>query len=72
MIENFANLLNSDWGVEKKLSYSDQAVYDFGGLDDDGKLIIEPRYNGADVRNYSTIDKGASAWQAKIGIRYTF
>ncbi|CAM4192087.1 TonB-dependent receptor [Pseudoalteromonas byunsanensis] len=71
MIENFANLLNSDWGVEKKLRFSDQAVYDFGGLDDNGKLIIEPRYNGADVRNYTEISE-ASAWRAKIGIRYTF
>lgn len=71
MIENFANLLNSDWGVEKRLGYSDQKLYDFGGLED-GKLVIDPRYQGSDVRNYSQITKGASAWQAKIGIRYSF
>ncbi|MCF6434307.1 TonB-dependent receptor [Pseudoalteromonas sp. MMG022] len=72
MVENFANLLNSDWGIEKKISYSDQKLYDFGGLDDNGKLIIDERYQGSDVRNYSEIVKGSSAWQAKIGIRYTF
>ncbi|BBN83418.1 Oar protein [Pseudoalteromonas sp. A25] len=70
MVENFANLLNSDWGIEKKLRFSDQAIYDFGGLEN-GKLVIDPRYNGADVRNYTEITE-ASAWRAKIGIRYTF
>ncbi|TMP42560.1 hypothetical protein CWB96_09965 [Pseudoalteromonas citrea] len=72
MVENFANLLNSDWGIEKKIQYADQKLYDFGGLDDNNKLIIDQRYQGSDVRNYSTIVKGSSAWQAKIGIRYTF
>ncbi|MGB1291498.1 MAG: TonB-dependent receptor [Pseudoalteromonas sp.] len=72
MVDNFANLLNSDWGVEKRLGFSDQAVYDFGGLDDQGRYIIDSRYNGADVRNYSQITTSSSAWQAKIGISYKF
>ncbi|MBD1583059.1 TonB-dependent receptor [Pseudoalteromonas sp. S16_S37] len=71
MVDNFANLLNSDWGIEKKISYSDQKLYDFGGLEN-GKLILNERYQGSDVRNYTEIVKGSSAWQAKIGIRYTF
>ena len=72
MIDNFANLLNSDCGIEKRLSYQDQSVYDFGGLDDQGRYIIHEAYNGADVRNYTQIEQGASAWQAKIGISYKF
>jgi hypothetical protein len=72
MIDNFANLLNSDWGVEKRLGYSDQAVYDLAGLDDDGRYIINARYNGADVRNYSQYQTSSSAWQAKIGVSYKF
>ncbi|WDE03144.1 TonB-dependent receptor [Thalassomonas viridans] len=72
MIDNFANLLNDDWGVEKKLRYPNQSIYDFGGLDDQGRYIIDARFNGADTRNYDTIDTGASAWQAKIGISYKF
>lgn len=72
MIDNFANLLNSDWGVEKRLSYSNQDIYDLGGIDDDGKYIINNIYNGADVRNYSQITTSSSAWQAKIGISYKF
>ncbi|TMP85676.1 hypothetical protein CWC05_17335 [Pseudoalteromonas ruthenica] len=72
MVENFANLLNDDWGVEKRLSYSDQAVYDFGGLDDEGRIIIDRRHNGFDTRNYNSISQSSSGWQAKIGVRYTF
>ena len=66
MVENFANLLNSDWGVEKRMGFSDQAVYDFGGLDDQGRLILENRHNGADVRNYNQIVAGSSDWQATV------
>ena len=72
MIDNFANLLNRDWGVEKRLGYSDQAVYDLAGIDDEGRYIINNRNNGADVRNYSQISTSSSAWQAKIGVSYKF
>ncbi|MDK2597328.1 TonB-dependent receptor [Pseudoalteromonas obscura] len=72
MIENFANLLNSDWGQERRLQFPNQSVYDFGGLDDEGRLILDNRFNGADVRNYNEIDENKSAWRAKIGVRYTF
>ena len=71
MIDNFANLLNSDWGIEKSLGYSDQSIYDFGGLDDQGRYIIDNSFGGADVRNYSQITS-SSTWQAKIGISYKF
>ncbi|OCQ22294.1 hypothetical protein A7985_09770 [Pseudoalteromonas luteoviolacea] len=72
MIENFANMLNSDWGVERRLRFTTQSIYDFGGYDDDGRIIIENKFRGADVRNYSEIEDNKSAWRAKIGVRYTF
>lgn len=72
MIDNFANLLNDDWGVEKRLTYPNQALYDLGGLDDEGRYILSPRYEGADTRNYNTIVKSSSSWQMKIGINYKF
>ncbi len=77
MIDNFANLLNDDWGVEKRLTYPNQALYDFGnyrepGLDEDGRYILSPRFQGADTRNYNTIVQSSSAWQMKIGINYKF
>ncbi|WP_440056678.1 TonB-dependent receptor (plasmid) [Pseudoalteromonas sp. T1lg65] len=72
MIENFANLLNSDWGIEKRMGHSDQAIYDFHDLNEKNQLVIKPRHDGADVRNYNQYQTSSSAWQAKIGIRYTF
>lgn len=72
MIDNFANLLNSDWGVEKRLSYPNQSFYDFGGLDDQGRYILDKRFGGASTQNYNTINLGSSAWQAKIGVSYKF
>lgn len=71
MIDNFANLLNSDWGIEKNLRHPNQTIYDFGGLDDEGRYIINNSHNGADVRNHSQITS-SSAWQAKIGVSYKF
>ncbi|NQY50548.1 MAG: hypothetical protein HRT50_15885, partial [Colwellia sp.] len=72
MIDNFANLLNDDWGVEKRMGYPNQALYDLGGLDEQGRYIIDPRFNGADTRNYNTIVKSSSSWQMKVGLSYKF
>jgi outer membrane receptor for ferrienterochelin and colicin len=70
-IFNLANLLNDDWGIEKRLSFSNQNLYDFGGLSEDGKYQIERRFRGTDVRNYSYHDN-ASAWSVQLGVRYSF
>jgi hypothetical protein len=72
MVDNFANLLNDDWGVEKKFRYPQQDIYDFGGLDSDGKYTIDKVYGGADTRNYSQAEIGSSGWQMKVGISYRF
>ncbi|MCF6439607.1 TonB-dependent receptor [Pseudoalteromonas luteoviolacea] len=72
MIENFANMLNSDWGQEERLKFPNQSIYDFGGLTEDDKIIIENKFGGADVRNFNEIDDNKSAWRAKLGVRYTF
>ena len=70
-IFNLANLLNDDWGVEKRLGFSNQNLYDFGGLSDDGRYQIDRRFSGYDTRNYTQIDV-ASAWRVQFGIRYSF
>ena len=70
-IDNFANLLNKDWGIERRLRYPQVALYDFGGLSDEGKYQIEPVYNGYYPNNFTDVDF-SSAWTAKIGIRYNF
>jgi hypothetical protein len=72
MVDNFANLLNSDWGVEKRLGFPNQAIYDFDGLDDEGRYVIENRFGGSSTSNYNQTVLGSSAWQAKIGVSYRF
>ncbi|MFC3033863.1 TonB-dependent receptor domain-containing protein [Pseudoalteromonas fenneropenaei] len=71
-IDNFANLLNSDWGVERKLSYSDQVLYDLSSIDDQGRYVISRKFNGSDVRNYSEIVTDSSSWKIKVGVNYKF
>ncbi len=71
-IFNFANLLNDDWGVEKRKSFSSTNLYDFDGLSDDGKYQIRRLFNGYDDRNYDFADLTSSAWRIKMGVRYTF
>ncbi|WP_290485697.1 TonB-dependent receptor domain-containing protein, partial [Idiomarina sp. UBA3162] len=71
-IDNFANLLNSDWGVEERLGYPQVNLYDFGGLSDDGKYQIDRLFNGYAPQNYDQYDIGASSWSVKLGVRYEF
>jgi outer membrane receptor for ferrienterochelin and colicin len=71
-IDNLANLLNSDWGVEKRLGYPQVDLYDFGGLSDDGKYQIKRLFNGYAPQNYDEYDIGASSWSVKLGVRYEF
>jgi len=70
-IDNFANLLNDDWGVERDMRFFNQVIYDFGGLDDQGRYQIDQVFRGSDVRNYTQIDR-ASSWQIKVGVSYRF
>lgn len=71
-IDNFANLLNDDWGVERRLRYSQVNLYDFGGLSDTGQYQIDPVFQGYYPNNFNTVDLSGSSWSAKVGIRYTF
>lgn len=70
-IDNLANLLNDDWGLERNARYP-KALYDFQGLSDDGKYQIVRSYNGYDVRDYAQYEAGSSTWQIKVGLRYSF
>ncbi|WP_109341113.1 TonB-dependent receptor [Saliniradius amylolyticus] len=71
-IDNLANLLNDDWGQERRLGFWNQNLYDFGGVSDDGRYQIDARFDGYDVRNYDQIDLNSSSWSIKLGVRYSF
>ena len=72
MIDNFANMLNENWVVEKTTAYTSKALYDFHGLDDDGKYVLENVYSGVDTRSYTETNLNSSGWQMKIGVNYCF
>lgn len=71
-INNLANLINSDWGVEKRLGYPQLDLYDFGGLSADGKYQIDRLFNGYPQNNWDEYDISASSWSVKLGVRYQF
>ena len=71
-IDNFANLLNDDWGIERRMGYPQQPLYDFGGLSDDGRYQIERLFNGYTVQNWDEYDITGSSWSLKVGVRYEF
>jgi outer membrane receptor for ferrienterochelin and colicin len=72
MVDNFANMLNKDWGVEKRMGFPQQSIYDFGGLDSDGKYKIHEVFGGVDTRSYDQTSIGSSGWQMKVGVNYRF
>ncbi|MFQ3276517.1 MAG: hypothetical protein ACI9VO_000290 [Colwellia sp.] len=72
MIDNFTNLLNDDWGVEKIIRFTSKAIYDFGGLDDNGKYKLDKVYGGTDACNHTGNNLSSSDWQMKVGVNYRF
>lgn len=70
-IFNFANLLNSDWGVIYSNPFDYQLI-NFRGYEADGTT---PRFTFDDERRgndrFNIFDRG-SRWRGRIGIRYTF
>ncbi|WP_026211617.1 TonB-dependent receptor [Lewinella cohaerens] len=70
-IFNFANLLNSDWGVIYTNPFDYQLI-NFEGYEADGTT---PQFSFDDERlgddRFNIFDRG-SRWRGRIGIRYTF
>ena len=71
-IENFANLLNDDWGKVYQASYSSIDLFDLGGLSDDNRYQYSRAYDGDSGQNWDTFETDESTWRIKIGVRYTF
>lgn len=66
---NFANLLNSDWGVRKVASASATSPLTFRGFDANGR----PTFNFTGPATTFIDDPGLlSRWRAQLGLRYLF
>jgi len=72
-IFNVGNLLNSDWGVIRYVTYDSYALIRFAGYATDGTT---PRFNfvkpTSEVFNIDDAGLISSRWQAQFGIRYIF
>ncbi len=70
-IDNFANLLNDDWGKVYRMQYPQQILFDYD-VNDQGQYVLSTPFGGSDTRNYDTFDIDDSTWRIKIGVRYSF
>jgi outer membrane receptor protein involved in Fe transport len=74
-VENFTNMINSDWGVQKVLSVSGGGLLRFAGLQ---AGTGRPTFTLSEVRNqlptqsFEIINSVSQTWRANLGIRYTF
>jgi hypothetical protein len=71
IIDNFANLLNNDWGKSYRLSPSEQVLFDFD-INDNGQYVLSEQVSGINTKNYNQFEAEQSAWNAKVGVKYVF
>lgn len=70
-IDNFANLLNDDWGKVYEMSFPQQILFDYD-VNDAGQYVYQEAFGGTDTRNYDSFDEEQSTWRIKVGVKYTF
>lgn len=70
-IDNFANLLNDDWGKFYDFRFPQQILIDWG-LNPQGQYVYSERFRGTNTSNFSQFNTEESAWRIKVGVRYTF
>ena len=73
MVDNFLNLLDSDWNVHRRRNFSGlQDVADLGGIDNQGRYIITGFAGLPAIEDDNQINVSSSVWRLKIGISYDF
>ena len=68
VIDNLTNLLNDDWGKLEKGNFVGNPVVKTS-RDDQGRYVYES-FNSGNVGTY--VQRDASLWEMRIGVRYTF
>lgn len=70
-IFNVLNLLNDDWGEIRFAEFNNTTLFNFYGLNDEGKPVIAfpENYDKEDAFINSDL---ASRWQLQLGLRYNF
>ncbi|WP_078086075.1 TonB-dependent receptor [Microbulbifer mangrovi] len=70
-VDNFANLLNDDWGKVYDLEFPQQRLFDYD-VNDQGQYVYGEPYGGLNTDNYSRFRTEQSAWRVKLGLKYNF
>ncbi|MCW8125990.1 TonB-dependent receptor [Microbulbifer halophilus] len=70
-VDNFANLLNDDWGKVYDLEYPQQKLFDYD-LNAEGQYVYDEPYGGLNSDNYSRFQTAESTWRVKLGLKYNF
>ncbi|MFT4939088.1 MAG: hypothetical protein ACI88A_002120 [Paraglaciecola sp.] len=71
IIDNFANLLNDDWGKSYRISSRQQVLFDVD-INADGQYILSEARGGTNTKNYNQFRVEQSAWSLKVGVKYEF
>lgn len=71
--DNFLNLLDTDWNVQRRRNFAGlQDVASVDGVDDQGRYIIDG-FNGLDaIDSDNQINVSSSVWRLKVGVSYSF
>ncbi|MDO6477091.1 TonB-dependent receptor [Alteromonas sp. 1_MG-2023] len=70
-IDNFANLLNDEWGQTYDLSYPQNLLYDYD-INENGQYVYDEAFGGTNLSNFDSFDSIESTWRIKVGVKYIF
>ncbi|MDP5210202.1 TonB-dependent receptor [Microbulbifer sp. 2205BS26-8] len=70
-IDNFANLLNDDWGKVYDLEFPQQILFDYD-VNENGQYIYYEPFGGLNPNNFERFQVEQSTWRVKLGLKYTF
>lgn len=86
MVDNFLNLLDSSWNVQRRRDFAGrQELIGIGGVDSAGRYIITPLPGGCSTATQTNcvtpasnfgadngVNVSSSAWRIKVGVSYAF
>ena len=70
-IDNFANMLNDDWGKSYRMEHPQQILYDYD-VNEEGQYVLSTPWGGGLTSNFNQFRAEESTWSIKVGLRYNF
>ena len=73
MFDNFLNLLDSDWNVQRRRNFAGlQDIAQVSTVDSAGRYVISNVASLADYNADNQINVSSSVWRIKVGVSYDF